>query len=167
MFIPIADGISLIGLLVQFCIPMIAISTGIAVAGLVLGHMGQQKQAEAQKSAAKANAEIARRNARIAQQRARIRIGQLQREGVATRSTQRAITGAAGVKATGSIQTLLRETRRATSEDVAAVRLLGAQQAAELKSSAKAFTAEARAIGKAQPLIAAGTLLTGGAQILG
>ena len=138
----------------------------IAGAGLILQVAGEKKRGDEAASAKRGNAAIARRNAKIAQDRARIRVGQIEKEGVSQVSTVRALTGASGVKAgSGSVQTLIRETRKATAEDIAAVRLLGEREATDLKAGAKQLTSEARAIGAAQPLLTAGTVLSGGAQI--
>jgi predicted amino acid dehydrogenase len=132
-------------------------------AGTVLSVVAQVREGKEQSEALSAQANIAARNAELARMRAGIREREVKAGGRELRSTQRAIIGAAGVKATGSAARVLQETEQKTMQDVLAVRLLGEREATDLLEQSRQLRKQAKSVRRGARLGAAATALTGGA----
>ena len=143
-----------------------ALATTLAVTGIAVSAYGLYLGGQARKDAAAASARSAEEQARAAKLKAQIEIRNLRRGQGQLLQTQIAGASAGGFDVGGSAGLAVQETQHITELDVAAITAESRFAASYLQSQAAHTRATGAKEAKATQIAIAGTLLTGGAQVL-
>ena len=142
-----------------------AIATALAVTGIAVSAYGLYVGGQARKEAAAVSARAAEQQAKAAELKAEIEIRNLRRGQGQLRQTQIAGASAGGFGTGGSAGLAVQETEHITELDVAAITAESRFAASYLQQQAAHTRAAGARQATASNILAAGTLLTGGAKV--